>query len=117
MRNYSMKKDGVFSTEEIDKIVHQCVQHISSSAFVKFPGVFTTRRAFMYALCCKDNTNQINLLEFLSGCNRFGLDSPAPSIHKRVSFYGNEEDFDDAIKKQLGLYNVALQDKMHHTQL
>jgi hypothetical protein len=74
---------------------------------VKFPGTFTYRRAFFYSLVCKDNNNYVNLVEFLAGCNRFGLDSPAPTIHKRLSLYGNEDgDFDDIVKKQLELYNV-----------
>lgn len=80
--------------------------NLSPSTFVRYPSTFTIRRAFLYALVCKDNNNYVNLVEFLAGCNRFGLDNPAPSIHKRISLYGNEEDFEDMMKKQLELYNV-----------
>jgi hypothetical protein len=42
----------------------------------------------------------------LAGCNRYGLDNPAPTIHKRVGLYGNEEDFEDFMRKQLDSYNI-----------
>ena len=29
--------------------------------------------------------------EFLSGCNRFGIDNPCPILTKRLSTYGNDE--------------------------
>jgi len=74
---------------------------------VKHPGSFTIRRAFLYSLICKDNSSNVNLVEFLAGCNRFGLDSPSPIIHKRISLYGNEDDFEDIMKKQLEQYNIA----------
>jgi hypothetical protein len=106
MRYYSNRKEGVFTTEEIDKIVGQSVPTISPSAFVKYPGSFTVKRAFMYALTCKDNTDSVNLVEFLSGCNRFGLDCPHPTIHKRIGLFGNEDDFDQVVKSQLSAYNV-----------
>ena len=61
----------------------------------------------MYSLVCKDNTNCVNLVEFLSGCHRFGLDSPAPTINKRISLYGNDEDFEDIVKRQLETYNIT----------
>lgn len=89
---------------------------ISNSAFVKFPGAFTIKRAFLFSLTCKDNNSYINLIEFLSGCNRYGLDSPAPTIHKRINLYGNDEDFEENMKKQLEAYNVTLQSQMHTTK-
>jgi hypothetical protein len=106
MRQYAGRKDGTFSTDEIDKIITTCIPMISASAFVKYPSTFTFRRAFFYSLICKDNNNYVNLVEFLAGCNRFGLDNPAPTIHKRISLYGNEEEFDEVMKKQLEQYNV-----------
>ena len=101
MKEYANRKDGTFSTEEIQGIVHSCLPLISNSAFVKHPGSLTIRRAFLYSLICKDNNSYVNLVEFLAGCNRFGLDNPAPSIHKRLHLYGNDEEFEDVIKKQL----------------
>ena len=98
MRYYQNRKEGVFSTEEIDKIVMQSLPSISGSAFVKYPGGLTVKRAFMYALTCKENTDAVNLVEFLSGCNRFGLDCPAPTIHKRLMLFGNDEDFEHVVK-------------------
>ena len=106
MKKFTERKDGLFSTDEIDRIVQTCLPLISNSAFAKFPGHFTIRRAFLYALVCKENTGQVNLVDFLAGCNRYGLDNPAPTIHKRVGMYGNEEDFEDFMKKQLENYNI-----------
>jgi hypothetical protein len=106
MKKYAERKDGVFSTDEIDRIVQHCLPLLSSSSFVKFPGSFTIRRAFLYSLICKENTSSINLVEFLAGCNRFGLDNPAPTIQKRIGMYGNEEDIEEVLKKQLDGYNI-----------
>ena len=113
MKKFSERKDGIFSTDEIDRIVQLCLPLISNSAFAKFPGPFTIRRAFLYALVCKENTGQVNLVDFLAGCNRYGLDNPSPTIHKRVGLYGNEEDFEDFMKKQVESYNIEKQAKMH----
>ena len=108
MRRFSERKDGVFQTDEIDRIVQQCLPLISTSKFVKFASHFTMRRAFLYALVCKENNFSTNLVEFLSGCNRYGLDNPAPTIHKRVNLYGNEDDFEDIIKKELEHANITV---------
>ena len=107
------RKEGNFSTDEIEKIVLSLLPSISNSAFVKFPGHFTIRRAFLYALICKENNYFVNLVEFLCGCNRFGLDSPAPTINKKVGFYGNDEDFETILKKDLENYNITQQLQMH----
>jgi hypothetical protein len=45
------------------------------------------------------------LVEFLSACNRFGLDCPAPTVQKRLGLYGNEEEVETVVKKQIELYN------------
>ena len=83
---------------------------------MKYPGHITIRRAFLYSLICKDNTSSINLVEFLAGCNRFGIDNPAPTIQKRIGFYGNEEDIEEIFKKQLDGYNAGNQLQMHTTR-
>lgn len=113
MKKYAERKDGVFSTDEVDRIVQQCLPLLSSSSFVKYPGSFTIRRAFLYSLTCKENTSSINLNEFLAGCNRFGLDNPAPTIQKRIGMYGNEEDIEELLKKQLEGYSINQQLQMH----
>ena len=38
MKKFAERKDGVFSTDEIDRIVQHCLPLLSSSSFVKFPG-------------------------------------------------------------------------------
>ncbi len=113
MKKFAERRDGQFSIDEIDRVVQTCLPLISNSAFAKFPGQFTIRRAFLYSLVCKENTGQVNLVDFLAGCNRFGLDNPTPTIHKRIGLYGNEEDFEDFMKKQLDGYNTQVQVRMH----
>ena len=105
--------EGLFNTEEIDKIALACIPVTSHSAFVKFPGVTTFRRAFLYALVCGENGYDINTQEFIAGCNRFGLDNPSPFITKRVALYGNDEDFEEILKKELIKSNINQQTKLH----
>lgn len=107
---YNLKKDSSnqYSTVEIEDIVQPVIPVASNSAFVKFPGLVTIRRAFLYSLTCKDNNDCVNLVEFLAGCNRFALDNPAPSIHKRINLYGNEDDYEGFMRKQLEKYNIAV---------
>ena len=49
-------------------------------------------RAFIYALTCDQNGQQISVEAFLAGLNRFGIDNPLPIITKRLAMYGNQED-------------------------
>ena len=37
IKKFSERKDGVFSTEELDRVVQLCLPLISNSAFTKFP--------------------------------------------------------------------------------
>ena len=37
MKKFSERKDGVFSTDELDRVVQLCLPLISNSAFTKFP--------------------------------------------------------------------------------
>jgi hypothetical protein len=59
MKKYQ-EQDGLFNTDELDKIVLACIPSTSQSAFVKFPSFITIRRAFLYALVCGDNGFEIN---------------------------------------------------------
>lgn len=79
---------------------------MSPSAFVKFPGIISIRRAFLYALVCGENSFDINTQEFIAGCNRFGIDNPCPTITKRIALYGNDEDFEEIVKKELIKSNI-----------
>lgn len=81
---------------------------ISQSAFLKFPGLVSFRRAFIYGLVCGDNGFEINTQEFIAACNRFGLDNPWPSVTKRIGLYGNNEDFEEFMHKELESANVVI---------
>eukprot|EP00347_Sterkiella_histriomuscorum_P013232 403365504 len=115
MRKYQ-EQEGLFNTEEIDKIVQMCMPSISPSAFIKFPGVISIRRAFLYSLVCGENSFDVNTQEFIAGCNRFGIDNPCPIVTKRIALYGNDEDFEETIKKELIKSNIQQQSKIHTTK-
>ncbi len=112
------EQEGLFNTDEIDKIVQSCIPSISQSAFIKYPALITIRRAFLYALVCGDNGFEINTQEFIAACNRYGLDNPWPIVTKRIGLYGNDEDFEEAIKKELqNVDNLQQQNKMHSVKV
>ncbi len=48
---------------------------------------------------CGANNNYVNELEFGTGCSRFGVDNPVPTITKRLSIYGNTEDVESIFKQ------------------
>ena len=105
MKKYQ-EQEGLFNTEEIDKIVHSCIPPVSPSAYVKFASMVSIRRAFLYSLVCGENSFDINTQEFIAGCNRFGVDNPSPIVTKRIALYGNDEDFIDLVHKELLKANV-----------
>ena len=83
---------------------------------MKYPGIITIRRAFLYALVCGDNGFEINTQEFIAGCNRFGIDNPSPIVTKRLSLYGNDEDIDEIMKREMTKHNIQNQTKLHTTK-
>lgn len=56
-------------------------------------------RAMIYAMMCGKNGNEMTDLEFIAGCNRFGLDNPTPIINPRLAAYGNAENMESLINK------------------
>ena len=40
---------------------------------------------------CGSNTSEINEIEFVVACNRYGVDNPTQTITRRLHFYGNDE--------------------------
>ena len=50
---------------------------------------------------CDENNGKISCDKFMAGCSRFGLDSPCPTITKRLHCYGNSEDVDNDFKRIL----------------
>jgi len=50
-------------------------------------------------MMCGKNQFDCNDIEFLAGCNRFGLDNPVPIITRRLAHYGNEETIEKILEK------------------
>ena len=98
---------GHIGIEELDKLLIPCIPALSASAIVKYPNLVAIRRAFLYALLCGENDSKITAQALLAGCNRVGIDNPAPSVAKRWSFYGNEEDFEEVLRRELVKYNIS----------
>jgi hypothetical protein len=53
---------------------------------------------------CQDNSKAISAEAFLAGCNRFGIDNPAPIITKRLSLYGVNEELEKDFKRLVEKY-------------
>jgi hypothetical protein len=63
-------------------------------------------RAFLYGFVCGENDGTMTCDKFLAGCSRFGLDSPCPTICKRLHCYGNAEEIDRDFKRILRSYHL-----------
>ena len=48
---------------------------------------------------CGQNGTTVNEVEFSSGCSRFGVDNPTPTITKHLSLYGNTEDVESIFRQ------------------
>ena len=72
---------------------------------IQYAKNITFTRAFIYALTCGNNNNEVNPSAFLAACNRFGIDNPCPIITKRLSLYGNQEDIEKDFKRIAADYN------------
>ena len=71
----------------------------SNIQFLGFTGQISCYRALIYAYMCGANSSYVDELEFGTGCNRFGVDNPIPTITKRLSLYGNTEDVESIFKQ------------------
>lgn len=75
------------------------LQSKQSFTLMSFGGTVCQTRAFVYALMCGRNQFDCADVEFLAGCNRFGLDNPVPIITRRLAHYGNEEYLEKILEK------------------
>ena len=116
MKKYQ-EQEGLFSTEDVDRIMLSCMPATSPSVFVRYPAALAFRRAFLYALVAGDNAFDISTPEFIAGCNRFGLDNPSPFVGRRIGLYGNDDEFEDIVKKELIKSNIKEQSKMHTSKV
>ena len=56
---------------------------------------------------CGKNNFECAEMEFVAGCNRFGLDNPCPIITRRLATYGNEENVEKIVERLAKQYNDA----------
>ena len=54
---------------------------------------------------CGQNKFDCADIEFLAGCNRYGLDNPVPTITRRLAHYGNEEYIEKILEKCAKQFN------------
>jgi hypothetical protein len=50
-------------------------------------------------MMCGKNGFDCTDVEFIAGCNRFGLDNPVPIITRRMAHYGNEENVEKIVER------------------
>lgn len=62
-------------------------------------GEITTIRAMIYALMTSQNTNRMNVSQFMAGVSRYGVENPTPVIKKRIALFGNTDDVISLLKK------------------
>ena len=53
---------------------------------------------------CGENNYEITVDQLLVGCSRFGLDSPCPIVTKRMSCFGNNDEFDKDFRRIIKKY-------------
>ena len=58
-----------------------------------------------YAMMCGKNGPEATDLEFIAGCNKFGIDNPMPVQTKRLQLYGNVEDMDKLVENLARKHN------------
>ena len=76
-----------------------------SFQFLSFGGHISQLRSLVYAMMCGKNGFDCTDVEFLAGCNRFGLDNPVPIITRRMAHYGNEENVEKIVERLAKVYN------------
>lgn len=55
--------------------------------FMAFPGKVSRIRAYIYsAVASEKNTVEVQEQMFLAACNRYGLETPVPTVHTPASF-------------------------------
>jgi len=79
-------------TLDIINLVTTEIRQINiKSPVLKFSGQISNVRALLYAYMCGGNTHEVNELELLAGCNRFGVENPVQVVYRRLSFFGNDD--------------------------
>lgn len=92
-------KNAKVGVKDILEMMETIVPGKTSIPTVTFARNMTFIRAFVYALVCENNSDEISLPSFLAACNRFGIDSPCPIVSKRLSTFGNAEELEKEFKR------------------
>ena len=53
---------------------------------------------------CGGNNNEVNEVELLAGCNRFGVENPLQVVSRRLAFFGNDDKAMDLFDKIKGAF-------------
>jgi hypothetical protein len=86
-------KFGEVSIDHVTSILTESrVIPLNVPHFLQYSSEITATRALIYALMTGKNNNSINEVQFIAGCNRFGIENPTPTIKKRIALYGNTVD-------------------------
>ncbi len=67
------------------------------------PGKISVAKALVHAYLSGTNSFEIDRIGFMTGCSKFGLDSPVPCVTKRLAFYGNNEDIVKQVEQAFSL--------------
>ena len=86
-------------TIAMDSINQAKVSSVKAPPFVRFPGKVTCARALIHSFMNCSNTNQVTANKFSEGCVLFGIESPTPTIKKRIAFYGNTNEVEFLLKQ------------------
>jgi hypothetical protein len=68
--------DAQISTEIVHSVAKDIRPSKTQNSLLNFAGPISNIRSLLYALMCGGNNNEINELELIAACNRFGVDNP-----------------------------------------
>jgi hypothetical protein len=105
---FFQEQEGIFSTDEIISVCFKIIPDQNPiSPYIAFPGEITFLRSFLFALTSQTNSFDISNKNFLKAVSRFGIDSPFPSIAKKLYLYGNEINVAEVIKEKVNSFEDA----------
>lgn len=107
---FFQEQEGIFNTDEIKSVCTQVVPKENNlSPFVSYPDEISFLRTFLFALTTQNNSFDISNKNFLKGVGRFGIDSPYPSVAKKLYLYGNEINIKEIIRDKVNTLEEAQQ--------
>lgn len=112
---------GSFSLDTYISLIQQGLPKNTEGPAVDNPltlytGKISQIRAYIFSCTSGDsNTNRFTNEQFLSGCNRFSIENPVPSVSVRCGLYGNTRDIMMILQEAEKLYgkpNIHVSAKM-----